>query len=164
LAPLRIELEGQLNRLDVLLGVQPGTLVTELAGSGGCAVVPAIPDTDQPVEFLRRRPDIVAAERQLAASNAKIGQALSDYYPNLSLSGLLGFESLSASHLFTAASFQPVATGALCWRVFDFGKVDAEVAAARGGYAEALARYLGPLRPGLTSPEQCSGINGAEDC
>lgn len=141
LPPLRISLEGQLNRLDVLLGLQPGTLAAELNRPAGPAVLPAIPATDQPVDFLRRRPDIIAAERQLAASNARIGQALSDYYPKLSLSGLLGFESLSANHLFTAASFQPALTGAIRWRIFDFGKVDAEVAAARGAHAEALARY-----------------------
>jgi NodT family efflux transporter outer membrane factor (OMF) lipoprotein len=141
LPPLRIELEGQLNRLDVLLGVQPGMLAATLARPGDNAVMPAIPDTDRPVEFLRRRPDIVAAERQLAAANARIGQALSDYYPKLSVSGLLGFDGLSANRLFTAASFQPAVTGALRWRIFDFGKVDAEVAAARGAHSEALARY-----------------------
>ncbi len=141
LPPLRIALEGQLNRLDVLLGAQPGTLAPALTRTASHAVVPAIPAGDRPVDFLRRRPDIAAAERQLAASNAKIGQAVADYYPKLSLSGVLGFESLSASHLFTSASFQPTATGALAWRIFDFGKIDAEVAAARGAHAEALARY-----------------------
>ncbi|MDR3472418.1 MAG: efflux transporter outer membrane subunit [Devosia sp.] len=141
LPPLRIELEGQLNRLDVLLGAQPGTCAVSLARPSDIPALPAIPDTDTPTDFLRRRPDIIAAERQLAASNARIGQALSDYYPKLSISGLLGFDSLSADHLFTAASFQPVATGALRWRIFDFGKIDAELGQARGANAEALARY-----------------------
>ena len=141
LPPLRIELEGQLNRLDVLLGAQPGTYAAELSKPSDIPTVPAIPDTDTPTDFLRRRPDIIAAERQLAASNARIGQALSDYYPKLSLSGLLGFDSLSANHLFTAAAFQPAISGALRWRIFDFGKVDAEVGQARGANAEALARY-----------------------
>jgi NodT family efflux transporter outer membrane factor (OMF) lipoprotein len=141
LPPLRIELEGQLNRLDVLLGAQPGSYAAELSKSSDIPAIPAIPNTDEPTDFLRRRPDIIAAERQLAASNARIGQALSDYYPKLSLSGLLGFDSLSANHLFTAAAFQPAISGALRWRIFDFGKVDAEVGQARGANAEALARY-----------------------
>jgi NodT family efflux transporter outer membrane factor (OMF) lipoprotein len=141
LPPLRIDLEGQLNRLDVLLGAQPGATAAELARPSDLPALPAIPDTDTATDFLRRRPDIIAAERQLAASNARIGQALSDYYPKLSVSGLLGFDSLNASRLLTAASFQPVATGALRWRIFDFGKIDAEVSAARGANAEALARY-----------------------
>lgn len=141
LPPLRIELEGQLNRLDVLLGAQPGTYAAELSEASGIPPVPAIPNSNEPTDFLRRRPDIIAAERQLAASNARIGQALSDYYPKLSLSGLLGFDSLSANHLFTAAAFQPSIAGALRWRIFDFGKVDAEVGQTRGANAEALARY-----------------------
>ena len=141
LPPLRIELEGQLNRLDILLGAQPGTYAARLGAPSPIPPPPAIPESGKPTDFLRRRPDVIAAERQLAASSARIGVAVSDYYPKLSLSGLLGFDSLSANRLFTAASFQPVATGALRWRIFDFGKVDAEVGQARGANAEALARY-----------------------
>jgi outer membrane protein TolC len=91
--------------------------------------------------MLRRRPDIIAAERRLAASNERIGAAISDYYPKISLSGALGFDSLSAGHLFTSGAFQPIGGGALRWRLFDFGKVAAEVAEARGADAEALAVY-----------------------
>ena len=141
LPPLRIQLEGQLNRLDVLLGAQPGTYAAELAVPCGIPEVPAVPVDDKPTDFLRRRPDVIAAERQLAASNARIGAALSGYYPKLSLSGLLGFDSLNVNRLFTAKSFEPIGTGALQWRLFDFGKVDAEVRQARGANAEALARY-----------------------
>lgn len=138
---LRIDLEAQLNRLDVLMGAQPGTYAKELGAETEIPAIPGIPGADQPLDVLRRRPDIIAAERQVAAASARIGVALADYYPKISLSGLLGFESLSTNHLFTAASFQPAATGALRWRLFDFGKVDAEVASARGADAEALARY-----------------------
>jgi NodT family efflux transporter outer membrane factor (OMF) lipoprotein len=138
---LRIDLEAQLNRLDVLMGVQPGTYAKELAGPGDIPAIPAIPTGDRPLDVLRRRPDIIAAERRVAAASARIGVAVSDYYPKISLSGALGFDSMSANHLFTANSFEPIGTGALRWRLFDFGKVDAEVAAARGVDAEALARY-----------------------
>jgi NodT family efflux transporter outer membrane factor (OMF) lipoprotein len=141
LPPLRIALEGQLNRLDVLLGDQPGTEAAELGDAAAIPALPAIPDAAKPTDFLRRRPDIIAAERKLAASNARIGVAIADYYPKLSLSGVLGFDSLSANRLFTAASFEPAATGAIQWRIFDFGKVDAEVKQARGANAEALAQY-----------------------
>jgi NodT family efflux transporter outer membrane factor (OMF) lipoprotein len=138
---LKIALEGQLNRLDVLLGAQPGAYAAELGRNVEIAAIPAIPGTENPTDFLRRRPDIIAAERQLAASNANIGVAISDYYPKLSLSGVLGFDSVSANHLFSASSFQPAATGAIRWRIFDFGKVDAEVKQAHGKNAEALAQY-----------------------
>ena len=139
---LRVSLEAQSNRLDVLLGAQPGTYATELATHAGVIPdVPAIGSGDTPVDVLRRRPDIIAAERHLAASSEGIGVALAEYYPKISLSGALGFDSLSASHFLSANAFQAVGTGALRWRLFDFGKVDAEVKNARGAYAEALAQY-----------------------
>ncbi|HEY2463508.1 MAG TPA: TolC family protein [Steroidobacteraceae bacterium] len=141
LQPLRIDLEAQMNRLDVLLGVQPGTSAPELQSPRDIPSVPSVSASDGPLEVLRRRPDVIAAERRLAASNARIGQALADYYPKISLAGVLGYESSRPSDLFKAATFQPQGIAGLRWRVFDFGKVSAEVAQARGAEAEALARY-----------------------
>jgi outer membrane protein TolC len=103
--------------------------------------VPAIGDADQPLDVLRRRPDIIAAERRLAASNERIGVAIADYYPKISLSGALGFDSIKAGTLFNGRAFQSAGGGALRWRLFDFGKVKAEIAQARGTYAEALVAY-----------------------
>jgi NodT family efflux transporter outer membrane factor (OMF) lipoprotein len=141
LQPLRIDLEAQMNRLDVLLGEQPGILASELKAPGDIPSVPGVSGGDGPIEVLRRRPDVIAAERHLAASNARIGQALADYYPKISLAGMLGYESSRPGDLFKAATFQPQAIAGLRWRVFDFGKVRAEVAQARGANAEALAGY-----------------------
>lgn len=138
--PLSIGLEQQLNRLDVLMGSQPGTYARELNQVRAIPAVPAIPASDEPTEMLRRRPDVIAAERRLLASNERIGAALSDYYPKFSLSGALGFETVS-SHLFSNQAFQPAGGGAIRWRLFDFGRVNAEVAQARGSNAEALASY-----------------------
>lgn len=91
--------------------------------------------------MLRRRPDIIAAERRLAASNENIGVAIADYYPKISLSGALGFDSISGGQLFKSASFEAIGTAGFSWRVFDFGKVDAQVKLTKGAYAEALAEY-----------------------
>jgi NodT family efflux transporter outer membrane factor (OMF) lipoprotein len=139
--PLRIGLEAQLNRLDVLMGAQPGTYAAELSQPSEIPDAPAIPPTRSASDLLHRRPDIIAAERRLAAANARIGVAVSEYYPKVSLSALLGFESLSSSRLLSAASFQPQATAGLRWRLFDFGKVDAEVAQANSVNAQALLQY-----------------------
>ncbi len=136
---LRIELEAQLNRLDLLMGAQPGTYAEELAAPAPLPNVPPISVTSS--DLLRRRPDVIAAERAMAAANARIGAALAGYYPKLSLSGLLGFESLSPSRLFKSATFQPMAIAGLRWRLFDFGEIDAEVAMANAATREALARY-----------------------
>jgi NodT family efflux transporter outer membrane factor (OMF) lipoprotein len=139
--PLRTALEAQLNRLDVLMGVQPGTYASELVQPRDIPSAPAIPSDQNASDLLRRRPDIVAAERRLAASNARIGVAVAEYYPKVSLSGLLGFDSLSAGEFISANSFQPQATAGLRWRLFDFGRVDAEVAQANSAHAQALLAY-----------------------
>jgi len=139
---LRIDLEAQLNRLDVLMGAQSGTYAAELSTNAGAIPdIPAIGASDQPIDVLRRRPDIIAAERHLAATSEEIGVAISDYYPKISLSGALGFDSITSNHFLSAKSFQPIGTGALQWRLFDFGKVDADVKQARGANAEALAQF-----------------------
>jgi NodT family efflux transporter outer membrane factor (OMF) lipoprotein len=139
--PLRTALEAQLNRLDVLMGAQPGTYAAELSKAAEIPNAPAIPPGQSASDLLRRRPDVIAAERHLAASNARIGVAIAEYYPKVSLSALLGFESLSASHLWSAESFQPEATAGLRWRLFDFGRVDAEVAQANSANAQVLLTY-----------------------
>ena len=140
LPPLRLALEKQLNRLDILMGAQPGTYAREL---DAVTPVPSIPNiaNQEPIDMLRRRPDIIAAERRLAASNERIGVAIAEYYPKISLSGVLGFDSLNSGSLFTSAGFQPAAVGGLRWRLFDFGRVNAEVRQARGVNAESLINY-----------------------
>lgn len=141
LPPLQTEMEQQLNRLDVLMGSAPGTYRSEVLGSTQHFVVPSIDTDGGPAMLLRRRPDVIAAERQLAASNARIGEATAEYYPKVSLSALLGLESLRTGSLLTSGAFQPQAALGLHWRLFDFGRVDAEVAQAKGKNAEELARY-----------------------
>ena len=140
LPPLRLALEKQLNRLDVLMGAQPGAYAHEL---DTVTPVPSIPSiaNQEPTDVLRRRPDIIAAERRLAASNERIGVALAEYYPKISLAGALGFDSLNSGSLFTSGGFQPAAVAGLRWRLFDFGRVNAEVKQARGVNAEALVDY-----------------------
>ncbi len=140
LPPLRLALEKQLNRLDVLMGAQPGTYAHEL---DTVTPVPSIPSiaNQEPIDVLRRRPDIIAAERRLAASNERIGVALAEYYPKISLAGVLGFDSLNSGSLFTSGGFQPAAVAGLRWRLFDFGRVNAEVKQTRGINAEALVDY-----------------------
>jgi NodT family efflux transporter outer membrane factor (OMF) lipoprotein len=138
---LAVSLEAQLNRLDVLMGAQPGTYASELTPLADIPEVPEISGFGTPTDLLRRRPDIIAAEREVAASNARIGQALAEYYPKLSLSGVVGSQSLAPAHLFEQQGFQPVSVVGLRWRLFDFGRVAAEVQAARGANAEALLQY-----------------------
>ena len=139
--PLAAGLAAELNRLDILMGAAPGTYRAELAADAPLPRAPALDAAQTPGDLLRRRPDILAAEQRMVAANARIGAAIGEYYPKVSLSGLLGYDSLDAAKLFTGAARTSQAAAGLRWRLFDFGRVDAEVATARGRQAEALAAW-----------------------
>ncbi len=135
-------LESAENALDVLLGAQPGAYRALVATPAPIPGAPSISTAAGPADLLRRRPDIIAAERRLAAANARIGVAVSDYYPKVSLSGLIGSAtSKLGAVLSDDRAEQAQAAVGLRWRLFDFGRIGAEVAAAKGRKAEALAAY-----------------------
>lgn len=138
---LQNELDKAMNALDVLLGVQPGRARVDLSAIAPIPTPPAVATAGGPAALLRRRPDIIAAERTLAASNARIGAAVSEYYPKFSLSGLLGSATTAAGGLLGGNSVQASGFLGLRWRLFDFARVDAEIQAAKGRNAEALAAY-----------------------
>jgi NodT family efflux transporter outer membrane factor (OMF) lipoprotein len=139
--PLRAAIEAQAARLAVLTGRPPEALRELIDHPAGEPQAPRLAAADGPATLLRRRPDVVAAERRLAAADARIGAAISDYYPKVSLSALAGYESLSTRGLVSSAAYQPQWAAGLRWRLFDFGRIDAEVDAAKARRAEALAGY-----------------------
>jgi NodT family efflux transporter outer membrane factor (OMF) lipoprotein len=138
---LSAAVEGQLNRLAVLTGRAPEAERTALAAPAPIPAAPGVPATLTPADLIARRPDVAAAEHRLAAANARIGAAVADYYPKVSLQGLFGLESLDAGRLFTGGAFQAQGAAGLRWRLFDFGRVDAAVLNAKGVQAERLAAY-----------------------
>lgn len=139
---LRAGLTAAMNALDVLLGVQPGTYRTELLAGGFIPRAPQLTDLGTPADLPQRRPDLLVAERHLAASNARIGAAVAEYYPRISLSGLLGSATtISGSHLFDSGANQATGVLGLRWRLFDFGRINAQIQYAKGKDAEALAAY-----------------------
>lgn len=98
-----------------------------------------------PSALLERRPDIAAAERVMAAANARIGVAKSAFFPSLSLTGVGGFESASLGDLFRWSSraflLGPVFGTALSMPLFDGGARSANLANARARYEEDVANY-----------------------
>ena len=139
---LETGLDTAMNALDVMLGTPPGTHREELANAGVIPLAPGIASTGSPRDLLRRRPDLIVAERRLAASNARIGMAIAEYYPKLSFSGLIGSAtSLGSGNLFTSGASQAAGVLGLRWRLFDFGRINAQIDLAKGQEAEALAGY-----------------------
>lgn len=139
---LQTYLDAAMNALDVMLGSPPGTHRTELATTAPIPVTPKIASLGSPADLLQRRPDLIVAERHLAAANARIGDAISEYYPKFSLGALLGSATtISSGNLFTSGANQTAGVFGLRWRLFDFGRIDAQIEQAKGRDAEALAAY-----------------------
>jgi outer membrane protein, multidrug efflux system len=94
-----------------------------------------------PSDLLKRRPDVRAAERRIAAANARIGIARADLYPHFSLTGAAGLESLSFSSFGNASSgYYQIGPG-VTWRIFDAGKIRFQMQAESARTAAATAAY-----------------------
>jgi multidrug efflux system outer membrane protein len=135
----RRRIEQKENELNLLLGCNPGSIERGLPLAKWTlrSEVPA----GMPSSLLERRPDIRAAEEQLRAVNADIGQAKAAYFPQVTLTGFYGFQSVSFSDLFTGAArtwqFGPSVTVPL----FTGGRLKAEVELQQARFDEALAVY-----------------------
>ncbi|MEC5317718.1 efflux transporter outer membrane subunit [Brenneria populi subsp. brevivirga] len=139
---LQTALDTAMNALDVMLGVPPGTHRPELDAVAPIPATPQITNMGSPADLLQRRPDLIVAERRLAAADARIGAAIAEYYPKFSLSGLLGSATaISSGNLFTNGANQAAGVLGLRWRLFDFGRINAQINLAKGQDAEALAAY-----------------------
>ncbi|MBS7691350.1 TolC family protein [Pseudomonas lalucatii] len=128
------------NRIATLLGQRPQQLAADLAVQPLPAIAKALPIGD-PGELLRRRPDVLAAERQLAAATASIGVATADLFPRVSLSGFLGFTAGRGSQLGASAARAWGLAPTLSWAAFDLGSVRARLRGAEAGADGALANY-----------------------
>jgi multidrug efflux system outer membrane protein len=139
--PLDTAVRGTMYGLAVLLGREPGELVTELSRTQPVPSAPPEVPIGLPSDLLRRRPDVRRAERQLAAETARVGVAKSDWFPKLSLTGDAGQESVSTGTFFEPGSRFWSIGPSLQWRALDFGRVRAEVQAQSAVQEAALATY-----------------------
>ncbi|AXU20896.1 transporter (plasmid) [Novosphingobium sp. THN1] len=138
LPEIEARVEAERAQIAVLVGRSP-SLPLDLAGQ--MPVLSADPVGGLPASVLRARPDVAMAEARLVASNAAIGAALAEYWPSISIGGLIGVQSNRFGELFTGDSVAIQGAVGLRWRLFDFERIDAQVASARGRHREMLAAY-----------------------
>lgn len=140
LPPLRTAIAAREHRLAVLAGVRPGELSVDLQLRPYPALAKALPLGD-PASLLRRRPDVRAAERRVAAAAAREGVAAADLFPRVSVTGLLGFLAGRGSLFGKADSRAWAVTPALSWAAFDIGSPRARLRGTEAARREALAEY-----------------------
>lgn len=137
---LQLNLELANHALDILLGQVP---VNRSDDQPELTVLPVIDQEliDIPLSLLDQRPDLKAAEFRTIASNHRIGVALADLYPDLTLTGRLGTDSESLSRFFSLDNLIASVAGELATTLFQGGSLRAEVEAARARLQAQAARY-----------------------
>lgn len=136
---LEASFQSAANRIALLLGATSGEVTPQLETAGTIPTAPEAVAAGLPAELLRRRPDIVAAERSLAAEVARIGVARADLYPALRLSGLLSSTATAVSDVGT--SFGRSLVGGLTAPLFQGGRLRARLEQQRASAAAAEASY-----------------------
>ncbi len=129
---------AQENLISILLGRNPGPIAR--GKTIDQLVAPRIP-ADLPSALLQRRPDILQAEQNLVATNANIGATRALYYPNISLTGLLGTVSTVFSSLLTDPASAGLLAAGVTGPIFTFGGIEGQVSSAEAQNRQALLVY-----------------------
>lgn len=144
LPPLERQRDAEEAALSVLLGRTPkevfeGSIARKTSSDErpGAPVVPS----GMPSELLLRRPDLVEAERRLAAANARIAAARAEMFPSIALTAALGGESASLSNLFSSGAGLWSLGLALTQPIFAGGRLEARTEAAEARERQAVAGY-----------------------
>ncbi|MDB5480530.1 MAG: transporter [Caulobacteraceae bacterium] len=140
------------DQIAVLTGREPGALDVELAASATIPKPPAATPIGDPAALLRRRPDIRAAERRLAASSARIGQNVAELFPKVTLFGDIGFSATSGD-LFKSGNFGAIGGPSLTWNLFSFPRLQARVRGAEADRDAVQAHYEGVVLAALEDAE-----------
>ncbi|GGA01068.1 efflux transporter outer membrane subunit [Dyella caseinilytica] len=141
LIPLDEQITESLDQLAVLTGQAPGALDSELSSQASLPLLPASVPVDDPATVLKRRPDIRAAERRLAASNAQIGQHEADLFPKVTMLGFIGSNASDPGHLTRKSALTWLGVPYLQWDLMDFGRTRGSIRQAEASRDEAAAHY-----------------------
>lgn len=157
LPSLQAAIDLGIYRLATLSAQPPSELRARLATP---APLPGLPVTDlaalpvgTPQQWMARRPDVAAAERQLASATAEIGVTEGDLYPRISVSGLLGLASTKFADLTDGQSRRYSVGAGISWTLLDFGRVRARIKASEARTLQALASYEQTLATALEETE-----------
>lgn len=149
---IEARIQANLLALSILTGGQP---YKQMQLGAAVVALPSLPDipVGKPADILRRRPDIRAAERQLAVSNAELGAAIAEQFPKLAINASGGFDALSSARLIQAANQSWSVVPFISWRILDGGKVKAEIHAAKAREKMAALHYEQTVLTALNEAE-----------
>jgi multidrug efflux system outer membrane protein len=150
---LQASIATTIYRLSALTGRQPTALNERLAPQAPMPALPTLNAIGTPEQLLRRRPDVRVAERRLAGATARIGVAMGDLFPKVTLTGDVGYLGPTFGDFGASEgrfySFGPSIT----WAAFDLGRVRARINSANAETDAALAGYEGAVLNALQDTE-----------
>ena len=150
---LRNERSIAINRLATLLGRYPAPTESLLGKSKGIPTPKGSAGTGIPADLVRARPDIRAAERQLAAQTALIGVAEADLLPRFSLVGTFNLQALSASSMLESSSRNYGFGPAFRWNIFSAGRIQSQIAIEESRTKQAFFNYQNTVLKGVEEVE-----------
>src|SRR5439155_17803363 len=133
--------QQEIYNLAVLLAREPGALVTELTAAAPIPTTPPMIPVGVPSDLLRRRPDIRRAEAQLHAATARIGVAVSDWFPKFSLTGSLGLEGNKPKSLGNWDNRFWSVGPSVSWPIFAGGRINANIEVQDAVQEQAVLTY-----------------------
>lgn len=151
---LATSLEQAAHRLSVLVGQPPAALASRLQAAVPLSwVAPSWPAVGVPAELLRRRYDLQAAERRIAAEGFALGQRRAQTRPRFSINGNLAWQAATLSGLSGAGALVAGLAAAVSWPAFDGGSAKAQVAAQQASLDSAQASYRAAVLTALQDVE-----------
>jgi multidrug efflux system outer membrane protein len=128
-------------RLAVLTAWPIETLRSNISPAASIPELPALVATGTPEEWLKRRPDVRAAERELAASYSDVGDEIAEYFPKVTLLGAFGWTSGDRERIGDTETERWFYGPSITWSFLDFGRIRQRVKAAEARRDGAIARY-----------------------
>ncbi len=120
---------------------RPRDLSESLGGTRGIPSAPARVAVGIPADLLRRRPDVRAAERRVAAQSAQIGVALADLYPSIAVTGEISVSAEEFQDLFKSLSTGGSIGPSFRWNVLNYGRIQSNVRIQEARFQELIATY-----------------------
>jgi outer membrane protein, multidrug efflux system len=140
-------------RLSVLTGRQPTALNASLDSLAPMPPLPPLNAIGTPEQLLRRRPDVRTAERRLAAATARVGVAVGDLFPKVTLLGEVGYFAPTFGDFGKSEARSYFVGPSISWAAFDLGRVQARIGSAKAQTDQALAVYQGAVLGALEDTE-----------
>ncbi len=147
------QIRQSIHALSTLVAKEPTALSASLAQSKPIPPVPPEVPVGLPSDLLRRRPDIRQAERRVAAATARIGSAKADLFPKFTLTGSMGLDSSSISHLFEWESRYFLINPNVVWPIFDAGRIASNIRLQKANAQESVLQYRSTILGALQEVE-----------